>query len=82
MKTAKELLWDDVLSPSDTEPYGHVPIPKIYDAMIEFAQMHVKAALEAAGKVDIEDVNHPEANDFEEAMRLWIRDCYPLENIK
>lgn len=37
-KNLKEkVLWEDVLTQGDTEPYGHVPIDKIYKAMDEYA---------------------------------------------
>lgn len=54
----------------------------MYDALREFAKFHVKAALKAASKLDFEDITHSEANDYQEAVQLTIKECYPLENIK
>jgi len=50
--------------------------------MVEFAKFHVTEALKAASKLSLEDVTHPEANDYEEAVEMTILECYPLSNIK
>lgn len=51
-------------------------------AMIEFAKLHVTAALKTASKLDFESITHPEANDYEQAVEMTVLECYPLENIK
>jgi len=52
-------------------------------AMIEFAKMHVKAALEAASKVDFDNPGYDDiANDFEEAREMSILNAYPETLIK
>lgn len=60
MKTAKEL-FDKMLSDNDEVTSTEM--------MIEFAKMHVQAALDAAWEVEF--------NNLEEFMN-----CYPLTNIK
>lgn len=56
-------------------------------AMVEFAKLHVKAALEFAAKRAI-DLHHNEAeldnncNDYEEAAEKYITDSYPETLIK
>ena len=59
-------------------------IPKwMINSAIEFAKLHVKAALKAATKVDFDDVGFDDiANDYEEARDMAIEASYLLENIK
>ena len=51
-------------------------------AMIEFAKHHVTLALSTAAKIDFESVTHVKANDYEEALKLTIEECYPLNLIQ
>jgi len=52
--TAKEFLWNGtIITQGDTEPYGRLPNDKVPLVMIEFAKLHVEAALkEAAYKAE------------------------------
>lgn len=52
------------------------------ECMVEFAKLHVKAALKVASKLDFESIEHPEANDYEEAVKMTIEECYPETLIK
>jgi hypothetical protein len=70
--TAKEFLWNGaIITQGDTEPYGRLPNDKVPLVMIEFAKLHVKAALKEAS----EDANMD--SDYYQALQV-----YPLTNIK
>jgi hypothetical protein len=52
-----------------------------YSAMIEFAQIHVEAALKA--KVDaMKEVSYEDSSYSIKELDSFTRDSYPLENIK
>jgi hypothetical protein len=70
--TAKEFLWNGtIITQGDTEPYGRLPNDKVPLVMIEFAKLHVEAALKEAS----EDANMD--SDYYQALQV-----YPLTNIK
>ncbi len=53
----------------------------IYEAMVEFAKLHVEAALKAASeKADI--IPDPNGMDWDVVDKDSILSAYPLENIK
>ena len=59
----------------------------VHQAMIEFAKLHVKAALKEASENAYCDLEHPnEDNDLEESEVIVIKssilNAYQLENIK
>lgn len=75
--TAKEFLWNgSIITQGDTEPYGKLPNDKIPLVMIEFAKMHVTAALKAASESESEGtfgkMIYPDS----------ILNSYPLDKIK
>lgn len=50
--------------------------------LVEFAKIKVKEALEAATKIDFDNVGfEDEANDYEEARSMAIVNAYPLNLI-
>ena len=51
---------------------------KVYAAMIEFAKLHVEAALKAA----LEEVPYGGSDPVHYEDVVGILDCYPLTNIK
>jgi len=53
----------------------------IQKAMIEFAKLHVEAALKAKGKAMTEKSYEDSSYSMGE-LDAFTRDCYPLENIK
>lgn len=70
--TAEDFLWNGgIITQGDTEPYGKLPNNKVPLVMIEFAKLHVEAALKAAEYCT-------EEYDFS----VEIKSSYPLENIK
>ena len=70
--TAEDFLWNGgIITQGDTEPYGKLPNNKVPLVMIEFAKLHVEAALKAAEYCT-------EEYDFS----VEIKNSYPLENIK
>ncbi len=74
--TAKEFLWNNILTQGDIEPYGHIPKIKIYEAMLEFAKLHVQEALkQASEKVQITDFGYAINKDS-------ILNAYNLDDIK
>jgi len=72
--TAEELLNQRVYITDDGVEDVHDSLANVRDAMIEFATMHVEAALEAAEK-SIKIGLSRKAKDL-------ILSAYPLENIK
>ena len=64
---------------------GHYPT-YTPDAMIEFAKLHVKAALEAAyknGKIVNVTYSHPDSSEWDKSIdRKSILNAYPEENIR
>lgn len=73
--TAEYLLWGGkFIQREHTEPNWHVPMGVIYAAMIEFAQLHVKAQREAI-------INEIES-DFWDGNPVSILNAYPESNIK
>ena len=49
--TAEDFLWNGgIITQGDTEPYGKLPNNKVPLVMIEFAKLHVEAALKEAEK--------------------------------
>jgi hypothetical protein len=50
--------------------------------LIEFAKLHVEEQAKIISKLDFESIDHPEANDYKEAIKLTILQAYPIENIK
>lgn len=49
--TAKEFLWNGtIIKQGDTEPYGRLPNDKVPLVMVEFAKLHVEAALKAVNQ--------------------------------
>ena len=80
--TAKEML-DKHYNMDYNEDYDKVFMYwNAQNALIEFAKFHVEAALKKVSKLDFEDINHPKANDYEEALRMTILESYPLDDIK
>ena len=70
LKTGSHEFWDNF----------YVVKEEIKDAMIEFAQMHVEAALKAAGEnAHTKDVPYTEDTEVDKDSIL---NSYPLENIK
>ncbi len=54
----------------------------LVDDKIEFAKFHVKLALQAVTKLDLDDIpNIPNANDMEEAREMYILNAYPDSKI-
>lgn len=79
--TAEEIwLKEYEKAPSSMNFHDYKQIAK--NAMIKFAKFHVEAALKAASRLDFENVVHPEANDYKEAVEMTILECYSLDNIK
>ena len=55
----------------------------VYKFAIEFAKLHVEAALKTVIELDLEDISKfPEANDYDEGLELYILNSYPLTNIQ
>jgi len=82
--TAKEFLWNGlIITQGDTEPYGRLPNDKVPLVMIEFAKLHVEAALkEAADKAELKyRINDISCND-KILNKNSILNAYPLINIK
>ena len=87
MKTAEEFL-EDYLSTNNLpwSPEMEKQIGCVYNAMIEFAKMHVKEALRLASEeaeVEHELSNPYDPNSgYEIVNKDSILNAYPLENIK
>lgn len=77
MKTAEELFREN-FTPGFAAMPPRIP-PYIYESMIEFAQMHVEAALKKA--THVLDVNN-DADYIEHPTPRRILNSYPLTNIK
>ena len=63
----------------------HVIIENIYDAMVEFTKLHVKAALEAAAENAFISYHIPTEDDdriYKEVNKKSILSAYPEELIK
>lgn len=72
LPTAEEFLWNGtIITQGDTEPYGRLPNDKVSLVMIEFAKLHVQAALNAACESDGYDIDQDS-----------VLNAYPLDNIK
>jgi len=69
--TAQEVMAKHFIGP---ETKKSAPI----DAMIEFAQLHVQAALEAANEEAKKFIDENETEEY----KPQILNCYPLTNIK
>ncbi len=79
MKTAYAVLWENQ-DRGETDQTGHPNIEKVYKARIEFAKMHVKAALrEASEGAETEEYIIP---GVFYVNRDSILNAYPLDNIK
>jgi hypothetical protein len=75
--TAEEFLWNGtIITQGDTEPYGRLPNDKVPLVMIEFAKLHVEAALKKAAEIVEMEVE----KDF--LTKDVILNAYPLTNIK
>lgn len=78
LPTAEELLLADEENTTKT-----VWTDIATESMIEFAKLHVRAALKAASEVELDDTSlMPKANDFEESRELSILNSYPENLIK
>ena len=71
IKTAENFLKNKVYITKDNNPQVYHVVPEVANVMIKFAQLHVQAALEAAGHATL-------LYDFKQD----IIDSYPLSNIK
>lgn len=75
--TAKEFLWNGtIITQGDTEPYGRLPNDKVPLVMIDFAKLHVEAALKAASESE---------SNGTEGYKIYkdsVLSAYPLTNIK
>jgi hypothetical protein len=87
IQTAEEFFEENKIIPFHTDNFQY---NEIYNIMIEFAKMHVEAALKAAdnnAQVDIVDWNDPGFNLTEPATPIYgvdnksILSAYPLTNI-
>ncbi len=83
LPTAEEFLWNgSIITQGDTEPYGKLPNDKIPLVMIEFAKMHVTAALKEVinnAEIDDYDVHGQYSPSINEDSIL---NAYPLDKIK
>ena len=78
--TAEDFLWNGgIITQGDTEPYGKLPNNKVPLVMIEFAKLHVEAALKAASENATSYVIGGLTSEVDEDSVL---NAYPLENIK
>lgn len=89
--TAEDFLYyGGIITQADCEPYGKLPNKKVPKIMIEFAKLHVEAALKAANdnaKVEIinwekEGFGLPGLQPIYSVNSESILTAYPLENIK
>lgn len=80
MKTAEKLIKEY----DSTEYYGYVLYTEemCKHAMIEFAQQHVQAALQAASENVTTKTEWGFTGEFEVIDQHSILNAYPLENIK
>lgn len=77
-----EELFRGTFTPGFAAMPPHIP-KYIYESMVKFTQIHVKAALQAASeniKVDIDEYGN--VTGYKEIMQESILNAYPLENIK
>lgn len=82
--TAKEFLKTKTLSPSKNM-YGGYNIPYSYlqSLLIEFAKLHVEAALDTASNVELSsDIDYESGKEYFYQNYDGIKNAYPLTNIK
>lgn len=79
--TAEELLKERVYITQDDIEDVHDSISSVSDAMIEFAKLHVEAALKAKGQAMTEK-SYEDSSFCVSELDAFTQDSYPLENIK
>ena len=79
--TAEEILNDRVYITQDGIEDVHDSISTVAEAMIEFAILHVEAALKAKVKAMTEKSYEDSSYSMNE-LDSFTRNSYPLENIK
>lgn len=94
--TAEDFLWNGgIITQGDTEPYGKLPNNKVPLVMIEFAKLHVEAALKVAFLNSEMRVSENDTNEYPSFTNNYddgyvtitvnadsILNAYPLDKIK
>lgn len=60
--------------------HAEIMTPQIYKSMVEFAKLHVKAAIETCIK-EAPSGSSTDTVSYEDVANA-LKDCYPLTNIK